>query len=125
MCCPAGSDACPGYQPDYAGRSITTSQSVTVEFRQSWPGKFCAILSGFSNQVNGKYVFTGLQGQKTYRIVPERNNDFTNGISTLDILEIQKHLLGVKPLVGPHSLIAATSTEIRKLSAVDLVQLRK
>ena len=120
-----GSDACPDISLTTLEGQITTSQSVTVEFVKVGLENSSNSYPEFSTQVNGKYVFTGLQGQKTYRIVPERNNDFTNGISTLDILEIQKHLLGVKPLVGPYSLIAADINGDRKLSAVDLVQLRK
>src|SRR5690606_32022046 len=53
------------------------------------------------------------------------NNDFKNGVSTLDLLQIQKHLLGIQNLDSPYKLIAADANNSNSLTAVDLIELRK
>ena len=48
-----------------------------------------------------------------------------NGVSTLDLVRIQKHLLGIEALSSPYDLIAADANNSESVSAIDLVELRK
>ncbi|MEZ4896074.1 MAG: T9SS type A sorting domain-containing protein [Saprospiraceae bacterium] len=120
-----GSDACPDISLTTIEGQITTSQSISVEYVSVGLANATNEYPEFETKADGMFAFSGLPMQKTYHIAPERNNDYTNGVSTLDILEIQKHLLGAKTLTGPYNLIAADVNGDRKLSAVDLVELRK
>ena len=56
---------------------------------------------------------------------PVRNDDPMNGVSTLDLVKIQKHLLGIEDLGSPYKLIAADANNSQSVSAIDLVELRK
>ena len=74
---------------------------------------------------SGQYVFPAMPLGGTYNLKPHKNDDWTNGVSTLDLIGIQKHLLGIKPLDSPYKMIAADANNSGSISAVDLVMLRK
>ncbi len=58
--------------------------------------------------LNGEYIFNVDMGGN-YTITPSKNNDSlkTNGITTLDITLIRRHLLGSAYLSSPYKIIAA------------------
>ncbi len=60
-----------------------------------------------------------------YTIEPARNDNHKNGVSTLDLVTIQKHLLGLQPLNSPYKMIAADANNSESVSALDLVEIRK
>ena len=60
-----------------------------------------------------------------YTVEADRNDDPTNGVSTLDLVKIQKHLLGIQELGSAYKLIAADANNSESVSAIDLVELRK
>ena len=74
---------------------------------------------------DGRYTFhLMLTGQET-TIVPEKNDRHRNGVSTLDLVKIQKHLLGIEPFNAPFQYIAADANNSQHVSAIDLIELRK
>ena len=74
---------------------------------------------------SGQYSFPPMPYGGTYTVQPEKNDDWTNGVSTLDLIGIQKHLLGIQSLSSPYKMIAADANNSGSISAVDLVMLRK
>ena len=46
----------------------------------------------------GSYDFADMPMGGEYVVVPERDIDPMNGVSTLDLVLIQKHILGLDPL---------------------------
>ena len=73
----------------------------------------------------GNYSFPSMPTGGSYEIVPARDGDDKNGVSTLDLVRIQKHLLGLEPLASPYLMIAADANNSESVSALDLVELRK
>ncbi len=73
---------------------------------------------------DGKFHFT-LPDSEAYTINCYRNDFFRNGVSSLDLIRIQKHLLGVEPITNPYDLIAADANHSESVSAIDLIELRK
>ncbi len=73
----------------------------------------------------GKYKFKGLTLGGNYAIGPHDNNGPLEGVSTLDLVEIQKHLLGLKKLDSPYKLIAADVDGNGRLTVLDMLELRK
>ena len=55
----------------------------------------------------------------------EKIDEYTNGVSTLDLIKIQKHLLGYESLSSPYKRIAADANNSESISAIDLLELRK
>jgi hypothetical protein len=60
-----------------------------------------------------------------YYVSASKNDDAINGVSTLDLALIQRHILGIKKFDNPYKLIAADVNNDRKVSASDLTQLRQ
>jgi len=79
----------------------------------------------FVTQDDGKYIFTGVKTGFDYDIQPERNDDPKNGVSTLDLVAIQKHLLGKEPFTKASQYIAADANNNGSVSAIDLIEIRK
>lgn len=74
---------------------------------------------------NGQYSFNNLLMGNTYDLTTEGDNDVNNGVSTLDLVLIQKHILGLQLLSSPYKIIAADGDNSGHLSASDLVTIRK
>jgi hypothetical protein len=73
----------------------------------------------------GKFAFTGIIAGNSYTVSPFKNDDVLNGVSTLDIVMIQRHILGLAVLNSPYKMIAADVNKDGKVSSLDLVELRK
>jgi hypothetical protein len=73
----------------------------------------------------GQYKFADLDIDKSYTVKPDKKGDDVNGISTLDLVLIQRHVLGLAKITDPYLLIAADINRDGKISSTDLVMLRK
>jgi len=74
---------------------------------------------------NGDYAFPHINYAYPVTVTASRNDGVKNGVSTLDLVLIQKHLLGIEPFTRPEQFIAADASNSVSLSAIDLVILRK
>lgn len=72
----------------------------------------------------GRYSMNNLYATHTYIVKPEHDAQITNGVSTLDLIYIQKHLLGIQALDGPYQIIAADADNNQKISANDIYSIR-
>lgn len=73
----------------------------------------------------GDYAFEGILSENSYQLKPYHNKDHLNGVSTLDLLLMQRHILGIESIQSPYKLIAADVDKSSSVTAIDLVQLRK
>ncbi|MBK9105238.1 MAG: T9SS type A sorting domain-containing protein [Saprospiraceae bacterium] len=78
-----------------------------------------------TTDANGRFIFNNLPSKGDYYIKGYDNRDPRNGVSTLDLIHIQKHLLGIKPFTTPYQMIAADANHSNTVSAIDLLELRK
>lgn len=74
---------------------------------------------------NGIYEFPPMPEGGDYQVAPVKDNDFLNGVSTLDLVLIQRHILGIATFESPYKLIAADINNNQKISSSDLLELRK
>lgn len=74
---------------------------------------------------SGSFSFNGLSAGQGYILQPVKNDHHLNGVSTYDILMIQKHLLGIKALSGPLKLLAADVNKSNNITISDIIDLRK
>jgi hypothetical protein len=75
--------------------------------------------------ITGSYSFEGVRPQASYVIAPKSKNDYRNGVTTLDLIYMQRHLLSMQPLEPPYEYIAADINRHAGISAVDVVELRR
>ncbi len=74
----------------------------------------------------GTYAFPSMPfngGQ--YVIDPIKDGDYLNGITTLDLILIQKHILKTKEFESPYDYIAADVNDSESISSLDIIELRK
>ena len=74
--------------------------------------------------VAGQYSFQNNLMMSDYEITANKSDDYLNGVSTLDILLIQRHILNFKSFENPYDIIAADVNGDERVSALDLVVLR-
>jgi hypothetical protein len=74
---------------------------------------------------DGLYAFHNMPMGGSYAVEPTKDIDYLNGVSTLDIIIIQRHILNQTPFTSPYKMIAADVNNSQDVSAIDLIELRK
>ncbi|MGE5355172.1 MAG: proprotein convertase P-domain-containing protein [Deltaproteobacteria bacterium] len=74
---------------------------------------------------NGKYRFENVKPENNYNLSPELKSDYLLGVSTLDLVLIQKHILGIKAFDEGYKFIAADVNRSRSITAADILRIRK
>lgn len=74
---------------------------------------------------NGGYAFLDMPMGGSYDINPTLDGEDIEGVTTLDIILIQKHILGLEELPSPYKIIAADVNDDEKVSGSDIVFIRK
>jgi len=74
---------------------------------------------------SGEYAFTNNPLAFDYNLNAERSDDYNNGVSTFDIVLIQKHILGLSTFDSPFKYLAADINNSGSVTASDLVELRQ
>jgi hypothetical protein len=86
--------------------------------------------TGFANSIKMQ-TLAGLAGTvytntgATVKVSAENDKNPLNGVSTLDLVLISKHILGTQPIASNYAQIAADVNNSGKISTADLVELRK
>ena len=80
---------------------------------------------GIPSGPNGQFVFPAMPLGGEYVVRPVREGDARNGVTTLDLVKIQKHLLGLEFFTTPFQYIAADVNNSSSVTAIDIIQLRK
>jgi uncharacterized repeat protein (TIGR01451 family) len=78
-----------------------------------------------TTEENGEYAFSDIPMGHDYMVYPYKNDNHKNGLTTLDLVLIQRHILGLGDLESPYKMIAADINNSQSISSVDLVILRK
>ena len=74
---------------------------------------------------SGSYAFQDLEMYEDFVVAPEFENPYLNGVSTLDLVMIQRHILGQEDLANPYKILAADVNTSNTVDAIDLLQIRK
>ena len=75
----------------------------------------------FVDPVSIGSAFTG----GTAAVYPYKNTSPFNGVSTFDLLQISRHILGLDTLDSPYKIIAADANRSGLVTSFDVVELRK
>jgi hypothetical protein len=70
----------------------------------------------------GAYSFDIIGGAN---IAAQKDGDDNNGVSTLDLVLIQRHILGLVPFTSPYKMIASDANNDGRVSAGDILEIRK
>jgi len=75
--------------------------------------------------MDGNFTLNNIPSCYDYTITPMKDVDPANGVSTYDLVLIQKHVLGIEYLTSPYYYIAADATNDDKITTSDIVEIRK
>ncbi len=73
----------------------------------------------------GSYAFPDLPIGLGYEVIPEKNIDPLNGITTYDLVLIKRHILGMDTLDTPYKIIAADANGSGSVTTADVVVLTR
>ena len=117
--------ACNETRPDIAGKVVTESglgvEEVEVVLEANLPEYPRAEMT----DDQGEYMFIENALNATYQLTGSKDVDYMNGVSTLDLVKIQRHILGLEELNSPYKLVAADVNGDDDVKASDLTELRK
>jgi hypothetical protein len=87
-------------------------------------------LSGYTSMTTvtpstGTFAFANLSKGSDFTITPLLDKNHLNGVTTFDLILIQKHILGVQLLQTPYKMIAADVNNSKSITTLDMIQLRK
>lgn len=74
---------------------------------------------------DGSYAFFANLLNMDYQVKADKSDDYLNGVSTLDLVLIQRHILGLESLDSAYKMIAADVNNDGAVTAIDLIELRK
>lgn len=115
------SGACTGTRASVKGVIATENNEEVEETKVSLEGTELTQMT----DSKGAFDFNGLPVNVQYAVIPEKNDNHLNGVSTLDLVYIQRHILGIENLSSPYKMIAADANKDGKITAADLSELRK
>ncbi|MFN8280657.1 MAG: T9SS type A sorting domain-containing protein [Saprospiraceae bacterium] len=95
-------------------------KNATIELLQSQN-----VVAQMSTLDEGAYTFNDLAENLDYNIHPVKNDDALNGLTTADIVLIQKHILGKEIFDNPNKYIAADLNNSKSITSADIAELRK
>lgn len=108
---------------------LTIGGTISTEGNYNIQGVMVSISGSlsqtFTTNTNGSYSFLIFQSGGEYTITPKFDKNPLNGVSTFDLLLIQKHILGIQALNSPYKMIAADVNNSKSITTLDLIQLRK
>jgi len=108
-----------------AGRLYQNNQSMTdVEVIMRYGTGDKQVTSTLTDTY-GEYAFDYLPMNKAYQVTPHKDDDHLNGVSTLDIIHIQQHILGVSYFNTVDQMVAADINHSNSITAIDIIELRK
>ncbi len=113
------------YSPDdfsIGGNVETEEGNGVAEVEVAYEG---SIYQTIITQGDGFFDFKNYAYNTDGRITPSLNQDHLNGVTTLDLILIRRHILGVTPLPSPYKLIAADITNDQQVTVQDIIELQK
>ena len=79
----------------------------------------------YASDVVGDFLFVEVPEDSNYVLRPRKDTEANNGVSTLDMVFINQHILGIKNLDSPYKIIAADANRSGSVSTLDQVFIRR
>lgn len=109
-------------------RTVVVSGSIATEANKALEDAAVDLVGSELHRMTnseGAFNFGSMIVGGQYTVTPYKNDDFINGVSTFDLVLIQRHILGLEVLTSPYKYIAADANKDGKITASDLTEIRK
>ena len=114
------------------GSGARIAGSISTEYGESVSEVEVTVSTGLAEypktvmtSESGRYSFTNNPLDYNYRISSSKDTDYINGVSTIDLVLIQRHIIGDTPLNSEYKIIASDANDDDKVTAGDILALRK
>jgi len=115
--------------PGNEGPTFPIAGNITNPISQAGMSNVDVALEGAAEiaetDESGNYNFSPMPEGGQYKVMPESDGDILHGVSTLDILLIQQHILGISMLESPYAQVAADVNKDARITGSDIIDLRK
>lgn len=107
---------------DLTGNTNTESGFPISSVDVGLEGPFAAM-----QEVNnmGEYAFMETPEGEGYQVTPNKDINHDNGLSVIDLILINRHIVNVAPLDSPYRMIAADADRSGEISVLDLILIRR
>ncbi len=113
---------CPGGLMAFGGKVSTEANSGVKDVNLQLSGS----LAGMAyTDASGQFSFESVPAGKDYSITPSLNGHALTGVTTYDMVLLQRHILGIQPLDSPYKIIAGDVNRNNVLTTSDLVDMRR
>ena len=85
----------------------------------------CTGLDPDTTGSNGTFSFADMPSQNDYTLSATKEDDPKNGVTAIDMVYIQSHILGEIPLSSPYRILAADVNGSKTITALDLIFIRQ
>ncbi len=108
---------------------VSVSGNVVTPANTGITGADVALI-GSSNTIStftekGNYLFTDMPTGGSYTIRPSFDDDVLNGVSIIDMILIQQHILNFREITNPYLLLAADVNGNGEVSIADVILLQR
>lgn len=111
---------CPPTDGLIQGSVYTPDGSMIEEVKVTLEGHDTEDMTG----ADGEYSFATVPFGDDYTVRPERDEDDTEGITTMDLVVLLKHILGVETIDDPYMILAADIDNSGNVSVNDLLDMK-
>ena len=118
-----GGDGCEGL--NIAGRTATELGDGVSNSLVTLDAPIAEYPRSAFTDIDGGYAFLSNLENVNYELSVLKDDNHTNGVSTLDLVLIQRHIIGFADLNSPYKVIAGDINNDEKVSSIDVVELRK
>ncbi len=73
----------------------------------------------------GGYAFMDITAETNVEVTVQKDGAYLDGVNTMDIVAIQRHILGLQSISSPYDIIAGDVNNDERLTPADLLVLRK
>ena len=119
---------CTAGEPDAPVSGTTTAPSgvlvQNVQVDIFLDDSVTVLTTAYTDQ-NGAFVAEGVPTCDNYYVRPRKDDDVVNGVTTLDMVAISRHILGIDPLADPYKMVAADANRSNSITTLDLVAIQK
>jgi hypothetical protein len=85
-----------------------------------------AMEADYLTDFDGSYLYEQmLPDGADYTVTPLKDDNPANGVTTFDLVMIEKHILAIEPLNSPYKLIAADANRSGSITTFDIIAIRK
>jgi hypothetical protein len=106
--------------------NIQGASDVLVALNIAATNSTPAINTTINTDLTGVYNFlNAVPVAASLTVTPNKDMDHQNGVDMLDVLKVQRHILGLEPLASPYRQIAGDVNNTRSITGSDIVELRK